>query len=71
MLKSSHGFQNLLKEVRFLIKYFIFHDLSQGYRHYSGLEEAIMKNIEACKDIAKMCRTSLGPNGFQSLFITK
>ena len=22
-----------------------------------------MKNIEACKDIAKMCRTSLGPNG--------
>ena len=52
-----------LKKLQFLLPPLFNLFFLQGYKHYSGLEEAIMKNIEACKDIAKMCRTSLGPNG--------
>ena len=36
MLSNSYGFQNMLKD---------------GYRHYQGLEEALYRNIEACKAI--------------------
>jgi len=35
----------------------------QGHKHFSGLEEALLKNINACKEIANMTKTSLGPNG--------
>ncbi len=46
--KSANGLTSLLKE---------------GYKHFGGLEEAILKNIEACKGLAAITRTSLGPNG--------
>lgn len=28
-----------------------------------GLEEAVIRNIDACKDLANITRTSMGPNG--------
>ncbi len=37
--------------------------LKEGHKHFSGIEEAVMKNIEACKGLAQITRTSLGPNG--------
>ena len=37
--------------------------LKEGYKHLSGLEEAVLKNIEACKQLAMITRTSMGPNG--------
>ncbi len=37
--------------------------LKDGHKHLSGLEEAVMKNIEACKGLSQIARTSLGPNG--------
>jgi hypothetical protein len=37
--------------------------LKEGHKHFSGVEEAVMKNIEACKALAQMTKTSLGPNG--------
>jgi hypothetical protein len=37
--------------------------LKEGHKHISGLEEAVVKNIEACKELAQITRTSLGPNG--------
>jgi T-complex protein 1 subunit theta len=43
--------------------------LKEGYRHYAGLEEAVFKNISACRDISKMTRTSLGPNGMKKMVI--
>jgi len=51
---SSGGFQNLLKE---------------GGRHFSGVDEALLKNIEACKELGKITKTSLGPNGMNKLLI--
>ena len=35
----------------------------KGSKHYAGLEEAMLKNIEACQKIAEIVKTSLGPNG--------
>lgn len=43
--------------------------LKDGYQHFSGVEEAIMRNIEAATAISKKCRTSLGPNGMKKLVI--
>ena len=43
--------------------------LKDGYKHFSGLEEAIMRNIEACKQLAAITRTSLGPNGMNKLVV--
>ena len=54
MLSSAYGIQNLLKE---------------GYRHYAGLEEAILRNIEACKGVSNLTRTSFGPNGMKKLVV--
>lgn len=43
-----YGLQSLLKE---------------GHRHLSGLEESVLRNIDAVKQLSKITRTSLGPNG--------
>lgn len=53
-LQSAYGFNNLLKD---------------GYKHYQGLEEAILRNIEACKLVSNMTRTSLGPNGMNKMVV--
>ena len=34
--------------------------LKEGHRHYSGLEEAVYKNIDACKQLAAIVKTSMG-----------
>lgn len=54
MLSTSQGFQTLLKE---------------GYRHYAGLEEAILRNIEAAKELSQLTRTSFGPNGMKKMVV--
>ena len=33
------------------------------FQHYSGLEEAVIRNIDACKEMAKTTRSAYGPNG--------
>jgi T-complex protein 1 subunit theta len=55
MLDSSFGFNNLLKEVRISI--------TQGHKHFSGFEEVVLKNINACKEISAKIKRSLGPFG--------
>jgi len=43
--------------------------LKEGSKHFSGIEEATLKNIEACKQLAQTVRTSLGPNGMNKMVI--
>jgi len=43
--------------------------MKEGSRHYSGLEEAMMRNIEACQGLAKMTRSALGPHGLNKMVI--
>lgn len=54
MLSTNQGFQSLLKE---------------GYRHYAGLEEAILRNIEAAKELSQLTRTSYGPNAMKKMVV--
>jgi hypothetical protein len=35
---------------------------------FSGLQEAVLKNIDACKELSLLTKSSMGPNGEQSLF---
>jgi T-complex protein 1 subunit theta len=37
--------------------------LKDGYKHYSGLEEAVLQNVQAARELSAITRTSLGPNG--------
>lgn len=37
--------------------------LKEGHNSYEGVDEAIMRNINAAKELAAIVRTSLGPNG--------
>ncbi|CAM6086762.1 unnamed protein product [Calypogeia fissa] len=53
-MMQSFGMQSMLKE---------------GHKHMSGLDEAVVKNIEACKQLSKITRTSLGPNGMNKMII--
>ncbi|KAL4512322.1 hypothetical protein ABPG72_005324 [Tetrahymena utriculariae] len=53
-LASAYGINSLLKE---------------GHKHFSGMEEALLKNINACKEISNMTKTSLGPNGMKKMVI--
>ncbi|KAL7098158.1 hypothetical protein ACP275_10G187300 [Erythranthe tilingii] len=43
--------------------------LKDGHRHMSGLDEAVLKNIDACKQLSTITRTSLGPNGMNKMVI--
>ena len=43
--------------------------LKDGGRHFSGLEEATLRNIEACGKLCEVIRTSLGPNRMNKLIV--
>lgn len=43
--------------------------LKDGARMYSGLEEAIYRNITACKEFAQCTRSAYGPNGMNKMVI--
>ncbi|XP_065875525.1 T-complex protein 1 subunit theta-like [Euphorbia lathyris] len=43
--------------------------LKEGHKHMSGLDEAVIKNIDACKQLSTITRTSLGPNGMNKMVI--
>jgi len=40
-----------------------------GTRHHSGIEAAVLKNLEACKALMELTKTSFGPNGMNKLII--
>eukprot|EP00123_Amoebidium_parasiticum_P014885 comp22685_c1_seq1/m.35103 comp22685_c1_seq1/g.35103 ORF comp22685_c1_seq1/g.35103 comp22685_c1_seq1/m.35103 type:complete len:546 (-) comp22685_c1_seq1:106-1743(-) len=43
--------------------------MKDGAKSYSGLEEAVYRNINACKELTQIIRTSLGPNGMNKMII--
>lgn len=54
MFQQQHGVQSLLKD---------------GGKHFAGVDEALIKNIEACRDLSKIVQSSFGPNGTNKLVI--
>jgi hypothetical protein len=45
--------------------------LKEGHKHFSGINEATLKNIEACKGLSQITRTSMGPNGESSGWVPR
>ncbi|KYQ52508.1 T-complex protein 1 subunit theta [Trachymyrmex zeteki] len=43
--------------------------LKDGARYFSGLEEAVYRNITACKQFADTVRSAYGPNGMNKMII--
>merc|ERR1711959_230958 len=41
--------------------------LKHGAEHHSGVQDAIIRNLEACKELTAITRTSLGPNGMNKM----
>lgn len=41
----------------------------QGYSFASGLEEAILRNIQACGEVTNLVRTSYGPHGRSKIVV--
>lgn len=37
--------------------------LKDGHKHMSGMEDAVFRNIDACKQLSVITKTSMGPNG--------
>jgi len=54
MFAHAGGMSNMLKE---------------GSKHFSGVEEAVLKNTQAGKELAHMVRSSLGPSGMNKMVI--
>ena len=38
-------------------------------QHFSGMDEAVFRNIHACKELSKVTRSSYGPNGMNKMVI--
>lgn len=43
--------------------------LKDGGRHYAGVDEALLKNIQAGKELARIVKTSFGPFGMNKLLV--
>jgi len=43
--------------------------LKDGAQHFSGLEEAVYRNISACKEFGRTLRTAYGPQGRNKMII--
>lgn len=43
--------------------------LKDGARHFQGLDEAVYRNLEACKELAKTTKSAFGPNGMNKIVI--
>eukprot|EP00581_Thalassiosira_minuscula_P012229 CAMPEP_0183717258 /NCGR_PEP_ID=MMETSP0737-20130205/10917_1 /TAXON_ID=385413 /ORGANISM="Thalassiosira miniscula, Strain CCMP1093" /LENGTH=548 /DNA_ID=CAMNT_0025946667 /DNA_START=54 /DNA_END=1700 /DNA_ORIENTATION=- len=43
--------------------------LKKGHQSMEGLEGATIRNVEACREISTITRTSLGPNGMNKLVV--
>ncbi|KAI0562488.1 TCP-1/cpn60 chaperonin [Gracilaria domingensis] len=43
--------------------------LKEGSKHITGLDEAVARNIDACRQLSAIVRTSLGPSGMNKMIV--
>jgi len=43
--------------------------LKEGGKHFAGVDEALLRNIEACKTLSAITKSSLGPFGMNKLIV--
>ena len=45
--------------------------MKEGTKYLAGVNEAILKNLEAVQDVSVITRTSMGPNGMSKMVINR
>ena len=40
-----------------------------GTKHRSGVQDAVLRNLDACHQLSDLTRTSLGPNGMNKMVL--
>jgi len=40
--------------------------MKDGARHFSGIEEAVFRNIDACNEFSETISSAFGPNGMNN-----
>ena len=43
--------------------------MKEGSRHFSGIEEAVIRSIEACTEFSRTLKTAYGPKGLNKMVI--
>jgi T-complex protein 1 subunit theta len=43
--------------------------MKDGSRHFRGLEEAVFRNIDACREMTRITKSSYGPSGMNKMVI--
>lgn len=43
--------------------------LKDGYKHLSGLNDVVLQNIDAARNLSKITRSSFGPNGMNKMIV--
>uniref|UniRef100_A0A1I7YYK1 T-complex protein 1 subunit theta n=1 Tax=Steinernema glaseri TaxID=37863 RepID=A0A1I7YYK1_9BILA len=43
--------------------------MKEGAKHFKGADEAVLRNIEACLELANKMRTAFGPTGMNKMVI--
>ena len=43
--------------------------LKEGSKHLSGLEEAVLKNVEAVRSLFTITKTTYGPQGMKKMIV--
>lgn len=57
-------------DLQYSIQHFLWiHFVIILLQHFSGLEEAVYRNISACKQFSDTVRTAYGPNGMNKIII--
>jgi len=47
------------------------HLFKDGYKQFSGIEEAVLRNCDAVVELSEVVRTSFGPNGLSKIVINR
>lgn len=43
--------------------------LKEGTRYFAGVEESVLRNVEACTEFSKTMKSSYGPRGLNKMII--
>lgn len=43
--------------------------LKDGYKHLSGLNDVVLQNVDAARNLSKITRSSFGPNGMNKMIV--
>jgi len=69
LLLGSSSYQKVFKMAMSIPKSGYSRFMKEGAMHFKGVDEAVLRNIEACVELAGQIRSAYGPNGMNKMVI--